>query len=163
MRKTLPAAALMTVAILILACAESEGQNAGAGTTSECQPLNVPDIDRTGDIMHAAGFDVSRETASDGRAALVWRLDGSNATISVGAGGTNLNVAFRLGGTASENAVNSWNDDQEFARTYLDRDGSPVLEMDLDFEGGICEDNVRAFFRTSASRYGHWKLNVPGK
>ena len=41
--------------------------------------------------------------------------------------------------------INDWNRKQRFTRAYKDKDGDAVLECDLDLEGGVTLENVKAF------------------
>lgn len=36
--------------------------------------------------------------------------------------------------------VNEWNKSKRYSRCYLDKDGEPVLQLDLDLAGGITKD-----------------------
>ncbi|MDR1036573.1 MAG: YbjN domain-containing protein [Deltaproteobacteria bacterium] len=167
MTKPILAAAMIAAALITAACSRGEDRSSensvAPAPAVDCRPLTEPDLGRAADIMHAEGLDVSQGTSTDGAGYLVWTLDGSEGFISVGRAGTHLNVAFNAGESAGENVVNTWNDDMEFSRTYLDHGGSAVLEMDLDYEGGICEDNVRAFFRKGAASHALWKRTVVGQ
>ena len=44
--------------------------------------------------------------------------------------------------------VNDWNAGKRYTRAYLDKDGDPVLEADLDLEGGVSYGAVAEFFKT---------------
>jgi hypothetical protein len=54
------------------------------------------------------------------------------------------------GTKATLRLVNAWNQKKRFTKAYLDDDGDPVLEMDLDLEGGVAEDRVRDSIKTFA-------------
>jgi len=56
---------------------------------------------------------------------------------------------FAMAGTkATMETVNTWNKDMRFSRAFLDSDGDPVLEADLDMDGGVTVDRVKDFLRT---------------
>jgi hypothetical protein len=42
--------------------------------------------------------------------------------------------------------VNQWNSSSRFARAYVDDDGDPILEADLDMDGGAPMEAVENFF-----------------
>ena len=44
--------------------------------------------------------------------------------------------------------VNQWNADKRFSRAYLDDDDDPVIELDLDLEGGIARERLIDFITT---------------
>ncbi|MCU0756991.1 MAG: YbjN domain-containing protein [Xanthomonadales bacterium] len=53
--------------------------------------------------------------------------------------------AVFTGGKVSMSRINDWNRLKRFSRAYLDKDGDPVLEADLDFEGGVTNESVARF------------------
>lgn len=44
--------------------------------------------------------------------------------------------------------VNEWNQKKRFSRAYIDDEGDPCIEADLDFEGGVSRDAIKEFVRT---------------
>ncbi len=44
--------------------------------------------------------------------------------------------------------INKWNMEKRFSRAYLDDEGDPVVESDLDLEGGVSLGAVREFIET---------------
>jgi hypothetical protein len=44
--------------------------------------------------------------------------------------------------------INRWNADKRFSRAYLDDDDDPVIELDLDLEGGITTERLLDFITT---------------
>jgi hypothetical protein len=44
--------------------------------------------------------------------------------------------------------INEWNRDKRYTRAYIDKEGDPVLEADLDLEGGSSMGAVKELFRT---------------
>jgi hypothetical protein len=45
--------------------------------------------------------------------------------------------------------VNDWNRDKRFSRAYIDDDGEPVLELDLDLTGGVTIDRLVDYIMTT--------------
>lgn len=41
--------------------------------------------------------------------------------------------------------INEWNKSKRFGRAYLDNDNDPVIEADLDFEGGVTAEAIVRF------------------
>jgi len=67
-------------------------------------------------------------------------------------GGDSLQFHWAAAGTdATLEKVNKWNQEKRFSRAYLDEDGDPHLELDLDLEGGGTEDCVRRFIKISGA------------
>lgn len=44
-------------------------------------------------------------------------------------------------------AVNGWNQNSRFSRSYLDADGDPCIRMDFDLDGGVTVASVRVWLR----------------
>lgn len=44
--------------------------------------------------------------------------------------------------------VNEWNRTKMFSRAYLDEDGDPHIEADLDLDGGVTREALKQFFKT---------------
>jgi hypothetical protein len=56
--------------------------------------------------------------------------------------------------------INRWNRDFRFSRAYLDTDGDPVLELDLDLAGGVCEDRIKDFFMTCIMSFNRFESEI---
>jgi hypothetical protein len=56
--------------------------------------------------------------------------------------------------------INRWNRDFRFSRAYLDDDGDPVLELDLNMAGGICEDRIKDFLKTCTMSFSRFKSEI---
>lgn len=66
-----------------------------------------------------------------------------------------LYIGF-LDGEISDKELNTWNRDHRFARAYRDKDDDAVLESDIDFTGGVSEENIKAWialFHSLAQEY----------
>ena len=44
--------------------------------------------------------------------------------------------------------INEWNASKRYTRAYLDKEGDPVLEADLDLEGGVSYGALAEFIKT---------------
>jgi hypothetical protein len=44
--------------------------------------------------------------------------------------------------------VNEWNRTHRFSRAYIDNDGDPVIELDLDLTGGISKQRLVDYIKT---------------
>ncbi|MFB9069157.1 YbjN domain-containing protein [Pseudofulvimonas gallinarii] len=102
---------------------------------------------RVVDLLGQAGF-VGAEIDADED--VLVNMQGYRVLILVGTyKGKNLSMRFALAGTkATHETVNQFDTEKRFGRAYLDRDGDPVLEADLDLEGGVTEARVVDYFRT---------------
>ena len=56
--------------------------------------------------------------------------------------------------------IDRWNRTRRFGKGYLDRVGDPVVEFDLDVEGGVAEANVTEFLRRSIRETTRYAIEV---
>ena len=47
-----------------------------------------------------------------------------------------FHAGYDLGTGISLEKINAWNSSQRFGRAYLDKEGDPILEMDVDLDDG---------------------------
>lgn len=59
-----------------------------------------------------------------------------------------LHAGYSMSKKPSMGQINEWNKSKLFSRAYLDSDGDPHLESDIDIEGGVSRETIRDFFRT---------------
>jgi hypothetical protein len=82
---------------------------------------------------------------------LIVRMQGYNILVFVrGNDYSSIMYRFSIGETsATMRDVNDWNMSKKYSKAYLDNDGDPVLEMDVDLEGGVTiariKDSIRTF------------------
>lgn len=108
-------------------------------------------------IMEGEGYAVS--TNDSGK--VVWKIDGNKAAMLVGSDGTSLQFyAGFSGGGSSLAKVNKWNKDKRYSRSYIDDEGDPVLELDLDLTGGVTRERILDFLRTAKISFTAWRDEV---
>jgi hypothetical protein len=56
--------------------------------------------------------------------------------------------------------VNQWNTEKRFSRSYVDRDGDPVLELDLDMNGGVTYQRLEDFLATVTKSVLAWTMHM---
>ena len=102
---------------------------------------------RAAELLREAGFPGS-EIDEDGD--IIVSMQGYRVLFLVGSyKGKTISARFALAGTsATIDTVNAFDKEKRFGRAFLDDDGDPVLESDLDLEGGVTEARVKDFFRT---------------
>jgi hypothetical protein len=55
----------------------------------------------------------------------------------------NIQFRFAIRADATLDFVNTWNRDKSYTKAYLDKEGDPVIEMDLDLTGGVTEERIK--------------------
>jgi len=90
-----------------------------------------------------------------------WRIDGRKSQIFVADDGRSVqfHTAF-LDTKATLNTVNDWNQSKKYSRSYLDDDGDPHLQLDLDLSGGITEARIIDFLATCRQSFERWLKEV---
>lgn len=61
--------------------------------------------------------------------------------------GDSLQLRARFNGKHSISKANEWNETKRFTRSYVENDGSIVLEADMSLDGGVTVGNIGTFFR----------------
>lgn len=81
---------------------------------------------------------------------ILLRMQGYNVLVLVGSyDGVYIAMMSAFAGTtATLQDVNIWNQEKRFARAYLDTDGDPVVEAELDMAGGVTLARVEDFIQT---------------
>lgn len=145
--------ALVAVCVLLFGAAGAGAQ--GAGDPAEV----VEEItgDRLAEVMRAEGYAVEVDEDGD----VVWKLEGFRTLLLISEDKTavQFHIAFS-DGNATLKKVNDWNKTKRFSRTYLDDEGDPHLELDLDMAGGVTVARVKDFLRTCKTSFDTWHDEV---
>ena len=93
---------------------------------------------------------------------LIVKMTGYNVLIFVrGNNYTFIKFRFAVAGTtATLSRVNDWNRKMNFTKSFLDEDDDPVLEMDLDLEGGVTIARIKDGIRTFSQALNHFLREV---
>ncbi len=98
--------------------------------------------------LHEAGF-------------VLWKIDGYRSHLFIADDAEAIQFHISFGdGNATLKKVNEWNATKRFSRTYLDEDGDPHLELDLDLEGGVTEKRIADYLRTCKVSLSAWCSEV---
>jgi uncharacterized protein CbrC (UPF0167 family) len=86
-----------------------------------------------------------------------WKVDGYRCQVFVAddSQAVQFHVSFS-DGNATLKKVNLWNATKRFSRTYLDEDGDPHLELDLDLAGGVTQERIVDYLRTCKVSLSTW-------
>lgn len=79
-----------------------------------------------------------------------------------GTGPDFMSLQFRAGfrGNPPLGTVNTWNRENRYGKAYLDDDDEPVLEYDLDLEGGATESTIVEAVRTFRALVKHFYESI---
>ena len=113
------------------------------------------------DIMKEHGCDVKYDEDEDDvedDTSLVWRIDGKRTIILFYDGGTALQLyCVYVDTNVTTEDANDWNMTHRFSRAYLDDDGDPCLEVDLDLAGGVTRARIKDYLDTCTVAVYTWK------
>lgn len=127
---------------------------AGLGMAQPALAQNITaDPDSIASVIRDKGFQVQVSTDDDGDPMI--RADGKGYKFTVFFYGctashdcTTLGLySGWTGSSADVNKVNEWNRENRFGRAYIDKEGDPVIEMDIDLDDGgmsrpLFEDHI---------------------
>ncbi len=107
-------------------------------------------LDRLESLLDASGVVVRRELFQE-RAYL--KFNAGPFTVLIFPYGMEpdfISLQFHAGFRAQPTleVINTWNKENRYGKTYLDGEGDPVLEYDLDLEGGATEGTILEAVRT---------------
>jgi hypothetical protein len=112
-------------------------------------------------IMAASGSTGSVESTEDGVPRILWDMGGATGMISFYDDNGSVLFTFPAAGTGADmETINAWNRDRRFSRGFMDTDGSAVLELDLDFTGGISRERVADWLRVCVASVYQWTQEV---
>ena len=150
MRLTLAAALGLAVALPVgsLAAQEGKGQ-ARAVSGSPGAVITTMTMDDLDGVLRRMGYSFERVEGKDRQRR--FRLEGRPVTVTLSERGNNVMLWSYVvgGGNVTVQKVNEWNKTKRFSRAYLDSDGDPNVEWDVDLDGGstigAVEEGIRTF------------------
>ena len=124
--------------------------------------LTTITLDRLETLLDENGIVVKREQIEE-REFLKFNAGPFTALLfPYGPGPDFISLQFQAGfrGNPALGKVNTWNRDNRYGKAYLDGDDEPVLEYDLDLEGGATESTVVEAVRTFRALVKHFYESV---
>lgn len=110
--------------------------------------LDATDVDAIVEIARGYGS-VTLETDTVGDPQLVGRMNGVRYTVNFygcenGANCTTIQfrAAWVNSGNVTMQDMNRWNQDKRFGKAYIDPEGDPVIEWDVNLFGGVSRANL---------------------
>jgi Putative bacterial sensory transduction regulator len=147
-RALLPLVLVTLLAMLAFAAA------AQAGDKDIIESVTRNDVQ---ELLEDEGFSVEVDEDGD----LLWKLEGYNTWMFVAKDGESLQFYAPFGdGNATLKKVNTWNQTRRYSRSYLDDEGDPRLELDLDMAGGVTVARIKDFFLTCRVSFTAWTSEV---
>ncbi len=145
-----PAAAGWLLAAALLATAHAAVEVRAAAIDDVVDTVSIEEL---AELMEGEGYavEVNNETF------LQWKVDGYRCQVFVAddSQAVQFHVSFS-DGNATLKKVNLWNATKRFSRTYLDEDGDPHLELDLDLAGGVTQERIVDYLRTCKVSLSTW-------
>ncbi len=147
-RAILPLVLVTLLALLAFAAA------AQAGDKDIIESITRDDVQ---ELLEDEGYSVSVDEDGD----LLWKLEGYNTWMFLAKDGESLQFYAPFGdGNATLKKVNTWNQTRRYSRSYLDDEGDPRLELDLDMAGGVTVARIKDFFLTCRVSFTAWTTEV---
>ncbi len=115
--------------------------------------INRISSDMVGKFLQEQGYSYTLSSES----VVIWKIDGMSAVLVIPENGESVQFYASVSGSNSTlEKVNDWNKTKRFSRSYLDKDGDPVLELDLDLAGGITKSRFIDFLKTCRTSFSVW-------
>jgi len=148
-----PAAFRLLTPLLVTAGLAAPGARAAAVD----DVVDTISVEELAELMEGEGYAV--EVNND--RFVQWKVDGYRCQVFVAddSQAVQFHVSFS-DGNATLKKVNEWNKRRRYSRSYLDKDGDPVLELDLGMSGGVTVDRIKEFFKTCRASYQAWCVEV---
>jgi hypothetical protein len=108
-------------------------------------------------MLQSEGYAVSLTSGNN----VSWKIDGKNCLLLVAE--DQESIQFYVGiieSAANLHKVNQWNKMKKYSRSYIDDDGDPVLELDLDLAGGVTAARFWDFITTCRVSLRGWLDDV---
>jgi len=107
-------------------------------------------------LLQGMGFEFTEES-KDTTSVFNFQLEGYKVILFDQT--TDLQLYSGFSDTVDAAKVNKWNQKYRFSRAYVNDNGNPSIESDLDLQGGVTKEHVEAFirqFRTSLGVYAQF-------
>ncbi|MDR1080764.1 MAG: YbjN domain-containing protein [Deltaproteobacteria bacterium] len=159
-----PAAALVALGAVLTAAAVLNLLCPPALASDPCRAYTGLNMESLGAVMRSKGYETQDLPGVAKNHGFMWTLPDGVGSLRIAEGGSSLHFysAFVEGGAGFEK-VNGWNRNFYFSRSYVDDDGDPGLYLDLNLEGGVCEDRILDFLATCIASDSMWREKLKEK
>jgi len=119
--------------------------------------LTTINVEQLKTIVKDEGYAVSIDDDGD----ILWKIEGYRTYLVISDEGQYVQFQSSFEDSdATIEGVNEWNKTKRYSRTYLDDDQDPILELDLDLEGGVAPARIVSFLKTCRSSFTAWVTEV---
>lgn len=135
-------------------CAEET--EVGVDEKSQADVYEFISVDLLMTIMQEEGYSVNRENDQ----LISWKLHGMNSAMILDEDGGAAQFYLAVKHDVGVMVVNQWNKEKRYGRSYIDNDGDPCLESDLDLDGGVTKERIVDFLRTCMLLSMNWLSHI---
>lgn len=144
----------LTILLAMVLPQIARGQPARVAADDVLMEIGADDLVQ---IMRTEGYAVSFDEDGD----VLWKLEGFKAFLFVAKDGEAIQFHSSFSdGSATLKRINEWNQTKRFSRSYLDDDGDPHLELDLELTGGVTRGRLVDFLKTCRVSFTMWCKEV---
>ena len=151
---------LLASAMLVLLAFETPPALAQLNTSrpaAEASVLQSISRDQLTALMAEEGYSTSIDKDGD----IVWKIEGFKSYLFILDDGAALQFhSSFINDGATLKKINEWNQSKRYSRSYLDDDGDPTLELDLDLAGGITRERIKDYLKTCRASFNAWYAEV---
>ncbi len=108
-------------------------------------------------MMKKEGYAATLDEDGD----ILWKIEGLSSVIYIPKDQASLQFAIYFSDSeATLEKVNLWNKGSRYSRSYMDEEGNPHLELDLDLVGGVSQKRIIDFLLTCKVSLPAWAKAV---
>jgi hypothetical protein len=113
-------------------------------------------------LLRSEGYTVDRV---DAQGNVVFKVEGTKVLALIQSNKTT--IVFHIGWSgaaeATQKKVNDWNKTKLYSRAYLDDEGDPALELDLDLRDGVTMGHAKRVLKSIGPTMSQFKKDVLGE
>jgi hypothetical protein len=113
-------------------------------------------------LLRTEGYTVDRV---DAQGNVVFKVEGTKVLALIQSNKTT--IVFHIGWSgaaeATQKKVNDWNKTKLYSRAYLDDEGDPALELDLDLRDGVTMGHAKRVLKSIGPTMSQFKKDVLGE
>lgn len=139
-----------TVQTALASSSSRRGAASARGSGNEMEVLTSISVPKLRAMLDSAGYENSVDSDGD----IVVKMHNLRGYFFVSETSVSYRITVKSKVTAA--FINDWNKQWKYGRTYLDRDGDPVLQLDLDLDGGVTRKRIQDYIKTCETLMDKW-------